>query len=120
MLTGPAPGAPKFELRDPTLVGQERLFGDHPGQAELGIVDRLEALAEGAVAVAPKRRGEEPPVLPAELLLDVDAERLVLKKRFGGRALGGPVDVARTGNREDQALAEERRQLLIVVLGSNR
>src|SRR5690606_12686856 len=78
LLTSLTPRGPQLQGRDQGRVREERLYGDDPRGADLRIDDEVEIGTEGAVVVAPHRAGQEQPVLPGNLFLDVDAQGLVL------------------------------------------
>src|SRR5690606_15687146 len=73
LLPGLAPGTAQTqivgELREP------RLLADDPGCADLRIDHRSEVLAKRTVVVVPESRRNEQAILPAELLLQEQAER---------------------------------------------
>src|SRR5690606_350445 len=71
------PGTAQPEGVDQVEV-PERLLGNDPRGRELRVLLELELGAEGRVVVEAHRGREEDPVLPAQLLLDVEADRLVL------------------------------------------
>src|SRR6185295_9484993 len=56
------------------------LLADHIAQGVLGICDATERRAERAVIVIPQRRRQVQAVSPAELLLQVHAERFVVEE----------------------------------------
>src|SRR5690606_10179787 len=56
----------------------EGLLRDHPGERELRVVDQVEVGTERRVVVGAHGGGQEEPIVEAQLLLHVHAERLVL------------------------------------------
>ena len=54
----------------------------HPGRAQLRVDRGVVIRAERAVVVAPDGAREKDAVAPRRLLLDVDADRRVLRERF--------------------------------------
>src|SRR5690606_18000828 len=74
---GPAPRGAELHLVDPGDV-EEVLLGDDPREGRLGVDDDRELLAEGRVVIEAYGHRTEDAVLPAELLLEVEAERGLL------------------------------------------
>src|SRR5690606_27679155 len=70
----------------------EGLIAHDPGKADLGVQRRLVVGPEGAVVVAANGRGEEDPVLPPELLLQVQTDGLVLDERLVAEGDRGGVE----------------------------
>ena len=60
----------------------ERFLTKYPGGTNLRVIGRLVVFSERAVRVASYGDGEEAAILPAECLLQVHAERLVLREVF--------------------------------------
>ena len=117
---GPSPCSAEFELREKLQVGEEGFLGQNPRRAELGIIDRLEVGAERAVSIGAKRRGDERPVLPRDLLLAVHSKGLILLERFDRVAARAAAHVTRPGDRELEALRNLLLELLVVVLHTGR
>ena len=69
-------GAAQPEGVQPAELREERLVGRDPRHAQLWIDDLLEVGSKRAVLVLPRRRRDEQPVVHAQLLLGVVAERL--------------------------------------------
>ena len=77
---GATPRAPQLELREQLGLGEEGLFRQYPGEAELGIDNGVEVRPEGAVAVPPDCTGQKEAVLVGQLFLTVDPQVLVLEE----------------------------------------
>ena len=80
---------------------------DHPGAADLRVVDQVEVLAKRAVVVCSDRRGDEELVLPAHLLLQVHADRVVFHDGVGSGADPGSGHTGKAGRREAVTVRDE-------------
>ena len=91
LLSGLAPRTSESELVNPVHI-PEGLLAQHPCRTHLRVDREIEVCPEGAVVVEANGTGEEEPIVPIQLFLDVPAECGVLQKclvRLGNR---GPSD----------------------------
>ena len=116
---GTTPGTAELELRKESRTGEERFLRNHPRGAEFGIIDGIEVGAEGAVPVRPQRRRDKQAVFPGDLLLAIDAQRLVLLKGLGRLPPRPAADIARARNRKLEPLRELLIELLVIVLDAD-
>src|SRR4029079_8561896 len=107
------------ERVDP-LPSPEWLVPDDPRRALLGVRDKPKRLAERAVVVTPKGSCQEKPVVEAQLLLEIHAQRDGFVEPLLGDSNGGRVDCRYTW--AGKLLAANRVELgeLFVVLRADR
>ena len=95
-----APRPPELELVDPVLVQHELLLREDPARADLGVRHQLEVLPERRIVVGADGAGQEETILPRDLLLDIDARRLVLQERLVGPQVSPGAHGLECGDRE--------------------
>ena len=95
MIPRVADRAPQPQAVQPGPLREERLLGDDPRDAPLGVVDRLVVRSERTVVVAAQRSGHEQPVLEPDLFLNEGAERLRLGAGRTGQRRCARADLGR-------------------------
>src|SRR5260221_5475577 len=79
LLARRAPRRPELQRGQEVGAVEEARVGHHPGGADLGVDHEVVIDAERAVVVAAQRAGQEEAVVPGELLLPIEPDRLVLE-----------------------------------------
>ena len=113
---GLAPGHAHAEALGEAYIPEVRV-AQHPRGAQLGVVDGVEGLAEGAVGVAAHRRGHVQLVPPADCLLDEEARTLGLDEVLVAPGPGGRADRGNRGVGKLVSARQDRETLLGEVLG---
>ncbi len=92
----------------------------HPGRAQFRIDRRVEVRAEGTVVIRPDCAGEKDAVVPCSLLLQIDADRGVLRERFGSGPDGPSAHGGDRNRGELRTRGAGRGVVLAVVLEADR